>query len=255
MAILFEQKGHIVQITLNRPEVLNAMDPETYKDIGEALTTIESEPEVRVGIITGAGSRAFTTGADINRMHGDNERTMSWSPWRANRFDFGLTTSKPIIAAINGYALGGGLELALMCDIRIAASHAQFGSPEVKWNLLHGYGALRLPQLIPLSNAMEMLLTGEFIDAQEALRLGLVSRVVSAEELLPTAYSIAEKICNNGPLAVQMTKELVSRGLNGSLEDGLRLYKSFYQIIGSTEDQKEGTAAFTQKRKPIFKGK
>jgi E-phenylitaconyl-CoA hydratase len=188
-------------------------------------------------------------------MHGDDERGQSWAPWRANRFDFGLSTSKPMIAAINGYALGGGLELALLCDIRIAVPHAQFGSPEVKWNLLHGYGALRLPQIIPLSNAMEMLLTGEFIDAQEALRLGLVSRVVPSEELLPTAYSIAEKISNNGPLAVQMTRELVLRGLNSSLEDGLRLYKSYYQIIAGTEDQREGTAAFAQKRKPVFKGK
>src|SRR2546421_4967536 len=126
MAILVEQKGHILQITLNRPEVLNAMDPETYEEIGETLIAIENNPEVRVGIITGTGERAFTVGADINRMHGDDERGQSWAPWRANRFDFGLSTSKPMIAAINGYALGGGLELALLCDIRIAVPHAQF---------------------------------------------------------------------------------------------------------------------------------
>jgi len=255
MGILITQKGPIVQLTINRPEVLNAMDPETYDEIGRALVAIEDDPEIRVGIITGAGDRAFSTGADIKRMHGDSERGMAWTPWRANRFDFGLTTSKPMIAAINGYALAGGLELALLCDIRIAAAHAQFGTPEVKWNLLHGYGALRLPQIIPLSNAMEMLLTGEFIDAQEALRLGLVSRVVPAEELLPTAYAIAERICNNGPLAVQMTKELVLRGLHGSLEDALRLYKAYYQIISCTEDQREGTAAFAEKRAPVFRGK
>jgi enoyl-CoA hydratase/carnithine racemase len=255
MGILTERKDHIVQITINRPEVLNAMDPETYEEIGKALVMIENDPEVRVGIITGAGDRAFSAGADIKRMHGDREREMAWAPWRPDRFDFGLATSKPMIAAINGYALAGGLELALLCDIRIAASHAQFGTPEVKWNLLHGYGALRLPQIIPLSYAMEMLLTGEFIDAQTALRLGLVSRVVPAEELLPTAYAIAEKICNNGPLAVQMTKELVLRGLSSSLEDALRLYKAYYQIIGYTDDLREGTAAFAEKRAPVFRGK
>ncbi len=255
MGVLVEQKGPVVQITLNRPEVLNAMDPQTYEEIGEALVALEHDPEVRVGIITGAGDKAFTAGADINRMHDAAERRVSWEPWRPNRFDQGLNTSKPLIAAINGYALGGGLELALACDIRIAASHAQFGTPEVKWNLLHGYGALRLPQSIPLSNVMEMLLTGDFIDAQEALRLGLVSRVVSAEELLPAAYRTAQKICDNGPLAVQMTKELVLRGLNSSLEDALRLYKAYNQIIGSTEDQREGTLAFAQKRKPVFQGK
>jgi E-phenylitaconyl-CoA hydratase len=230
------------------------MDPDTYREIDECLLKLDGDPEVRVGIITGAGEKAFTAGADLKLMHTDEERALPWEPWRPRRWDFGLTVSKPLIAAINGYALAGGLELALMCDIRIAASHAKFGTPEVKWNLLHGYGALLLPHIVSLSDAMLMLLTGDFIGADEALRIGLVSRVVPLPELLPAAYSIAERISQNGPLAVRMTKELVHRGRSMSLEDALRVYAAFFQIIGATEDQREGTRAFAQKRTPEFGG-
>jgi len=184
----------IATITLNRPEKLNAMDLDTYREITEAFRAIERDPGIRVGVITGAGDRAFSAGADLKTMHRAETERAAWSPWSASdRWDFGATTTKPMVAAVNGYALAGGLELALVCDIRIASDNAQFGTPEVKWDLLHGYGAYRLPQVVGLSNAMHLLLTGTFIDAQEALGIGLVSRVVPGDQLLPTAYEIATR--------------------------------------------------------------
>jgi E-phenylitaconyl-CoA hydratase len=255
MPILFERRDAVAQITLNRPEVLNAMDRETYREVTDALQEIEKDPEIRVGIITGAGDRAFSSGADIKEMHGPHDVHDVWQPWRPDRWDFGVNTSKPMIAAITGYALAGALELTLLCDIRIAAPHAEFGCPEVKWNLLHGFGALRLPKVVGLSAAMEMLLTGEFIDAERALQIGLISRIVPLEDLLPTAYRIAERICENGPLAVQVTKEIVLRGLDSSLEDGLRFYKAYDAMLNQSEDQREGTRAFAEKRKPRFIGR
>ncbi|TAN34623.1 enoyl-CoA hydratase/isomerase family protein [bacterium] len=252
MQVKYEVKGSVAQITLDRPEAMNAMNPEMYQLIDESLLKLDGDPAVRVGIITGAGDQAFTAGADLKRMHTEEEREQPWQPWRPHRWEFGLSISKPLIAAVNGYALAGGLELALMCDIRLASATAQFGTPEVKWNILHGYGALRLPQMMSLSDAFLMLLTGQFISADEALRMGLVSRVVPPLELIPAAYSIADAISQNGPLAVRMTKELVYRGLDMSLEDALRIYSAYYQIIGQTADQREGTTAFAQKRKPKF---
>src|SRR5271166_1117193 len=152
MAILFESKDGIARITINRPEVLNALDPATYAEITDAFQRIERDAEILVGIVTGAGDKAFTAGADLKLMHTGTDDLSQWTPWRADRWDFGATTSKPLIAAINGYALAGGLELALVCDIRIASANAIFGTPEVKWNLLHGLGAYLLPRVISLSH-------------------------------------------------------------------------------------------------------
>ena len=163
--------------------------------------------------------------------------------------------AKPVIAAINGYCLAGGLEVALACDIRIASETASFGCPEVRWNLLHGYGALRLPQMVPMSLAMEMMLTGERIDAQEAYRIGLVSRVVPASELMKTAEAIAQRICENAPIAVRVTKELAYRGLHLPLDDGTRLYAALSRSVMATEDAREGPRAFAEKRPPQFKGR
>ena len=187
MAIILESRDGIATITLNRPEVLNAMDPATYAEITEAFAQIDRDPDIAVGIVTGAGDKAFTAGADLKLMHAGSAEPGEWMPWRPDRWDFGAPVSKPLIAAINGYALAGGLELALICDIRIASPNARFGAPEVRWNLLHGYGAYQLPRIISLSHAMEMLLTGQFIDAPTAERIGLVSRVVPAGELLSEA--------------------------------------------------------------------
>ncbi len=252
MAIIFERQDGIAKITLNRPEVLNALDPQTYAEITDAFVEIERDPAVRVGIVTGAGERAFTAGADLKLMHTGASDPAEWAPWRADRWDFGLTTSKPLIAAVNGYALAGGLELALVCDIRIASPNATFGTPEVKWNLLHGYGAYRLPRIISPSHAMEMLLTGEFIDAPTALRIGLVSRVVPAGDLQAEAWRIAERIAGNGPMAVRMTKELVQHGLSASPAEHFRLMREYYSRVDATADQAEGLRAFAEKRRPQY---
>jgi enoyl-CoA hydratase/carnithine racemase len=254
MAIIFERHDGIATITLNRPEVLNALDPATYREVTDAFLEIERDPEVRAGIVTGAGDRAFTAGADLKLMHTGAADFTQWSPWRQDRWDFGLTTSKPMIAAINGYALAGGLELALVCDLRIASPNAVFGTPEVKWNLLHGFGAYRLPQIISLSHAMEMLLTGEFIDAQKAERIGLISRIVPAGELLAEATRLAELIAANGPMAVRMTKELVQHGLSASPAEHFRLMHEYYSRVDATDDQSEGLQAFAEKRRPRYTG-
>jgi E-phenylitaconyl-CoA hydratase len=257
MAIIFERTDGIATIILNRPEAMNAMDPETYDEITGAFVEIEDDDDTRVAIVTGAGDKAFTAGADLKLMHTGEQvgqpLSSEWKPWRANRWDFGLTTSKPLIAAVNGYALAGGLELALICDIRIASPNAQFGTPEVKWNLLDGYGAYRLPRIVGLSYAMEMLLTGEFIDAEEAARIGLVNRVVPADRLMDEARRIAERIRDNGPMAVRMTKELVNRGMSGSLDDHFRLMREYYDRVDSTADQAEGLAAFRERRQPDYR--
>jgi enoyl-CoA hydratase/carnithine racemase len=253
MAILFESREGVARITINRPEVLNALDPATYTEITEAFQEIERDQDILVGIITGAGEKAFTAGADLKIMHTGGGDLGQWSPWRQDRWDFGATTSKPLIAAINGYVLAGGLELALVCDIRIASPNAVFGTPEVKWNLLHGFGAYQLPRIISLSHAMEMLLTGEFIDAATAERIGLVSRVVPADELQAEADRIARVIAGNGPMAVRMTKELVRSGLSASPPEHFRLMNEYYSRVDATADQSEGLTAFAEKRKPRYR--
>jgi enoyl-CoA hydratase/carnithine racemase len=253
MALVFERSDGIATVTLDRPTKLNAMDWATYGELTEAFREIERDDDVRVGILTGAGDRAFSAGADLKTMHGaEAEGPPAWRPWSPDRWDFGATTTKPLIAAVNGYALAGGLELALVCDIRIASTTAQFGTPEVKWDLLHGYGAYRLPQIVGLSHAMDLLLTGSFIDAETALRIGLVSRLVEPEALMPTAHEIARTIVGNGPTAVRMTKDLVQRGLELPLENYLRLLRMYYDRIDASEDQREGLRAFAERRTPAY---
>jgi enoyl-CoA hydratase/carnithine racemase len=252
MAILFDRDDGVARITINRPDVLNAMDPATYAEITDAFKQIDGDPKIAVGIITGAGDRAFSAGADLKIMHSGGADLGQWTPWRAERWDFGATTSKPLIAAINGYALAGGLELALVCDLRIASSNAVFGTPEVKWNLLHGFGAYQLPRIISLSHAMEMLLTGEFIDAATAERIGLVSRIVPPNELQAEADRLARRIAGNGPMAVRMTKELVRHGLAASPAEHFRLMHEYYSRVDATAEQAEGLSAFAEKRKPRY---
>ena len=254
MAIIFESRDGVATITINRPEVLNAMDPATYTEITQAFQRIEEDPGILAGIITGAGEKAFTAGADLKIMHTGGAGLGQWTAWRADRWDFGATTSKPLIAAVNGYALAGGLELALVCDIRIASPNAVFGAPEVKWNLLHGFGAYQLPRIISLSHAMEMPLTGEFIDAATAERIGLISRIVPAGDLQAEAGRIARVIAGNGPMAVRMTKELVRNGLSASPPEHFRLMTEYYSRVDATSDQAEGLAAFAEKRKPRYHG-
>jgi len=252
----FGIKDHVATITLNRPEKQNAMDSEMYEAISSHLSQIDSNDDIWVGVITGAGEKAFTAGADLVGMHGTAEKAeVGWSSPRPTRFDLGLEVQKPLIAAVNGYCLAGGLELALVCDIRIASETAQFGCPEVKWNLLHGYGAQLLPRIVGASNAMYMLLTGQFIDAAEALRIGLVNEVVPRDRLMRRVYELAAVICGNGPMAIRMTKELALRSRDLSIPDGIRLYQALNRLVELSDDLEEGTRAFAEKRKPEFKNR
>jgi len=244
MAVTEERTGGVGTVVLNRPGALNAMDTGTYEEVTAALERIEADPEVRVGIVSGAGGRAFSAGADLKEMHNQPHGGERWAPWRGKRWDLGLTVSKPLIAAIDGYAVAGGLELALLCDIRIATPSSQFGAPEVKWNLLHGFGALRLPAVVGLGNAMRLLLSGEFIDAGEALRIGLVNEVVEPAELMPQAHRLAATIGSRAPDAVAMTKELALQGLGAPLEQSMRLYHSYMAALEGSEEQLERTGGF-----------
>jgi E-phenylitaconyl-CoA hydratase len=258
MPIRYEQDGQIATITIDRPEAMNAMDRDTSRELAEAFQDFDQEARLRVAILTGAGDKAFSAGADLKKMYGraeDGNIGEIWDVERQWRLGQRLQVWKPIIAAINGYCLAGGLELAMACDIRLASATASFGCPEVRWGILHGYGALRLPKTMPLSAAMELLLTGERITAEEAFRLGIVSRVVPPAELMPTARRLAEKICANGPLAVRVTKELAWRGLEMSLDEGLRLYAALGALVRASEDAREGPRAFAEKRQPQFKGR
>jgi E-phenylitaconyl-CoA hydratase len=255
MAVKFERDGKVAVLTLDRPEKLNAMNMEMYTEISARLAEIDRDDGIWVGIVTGAGDKAFTAGADLGTVHDPGEEHSGWSAVRANRFDLGLEIQKPLIAAVNGYCLAGGLELALVCDIRIASERAQFGTPEVKWNILHGYGAQLLPGIVGFSNAMNMLLTGRFIDAREAHRIGLVQEVVPHEQVLARSREVADEICRNGPMAVRITKELVLRSRDMTLADGVRYYQSLMRVIDDSEDLAEGTRAFEERRTPDFKNR
>jgi enoyl-CoA hydratase/carnithine racemase len=244
MAIIEQRSAGTMTITLNRPEALNAMDTATYREVTEALRRIEADSKVRVGIVTGSGSRAFSSGADLKEMHGQPHQDGPWKPWHADRWDLGLTISKPLIAAIDGFAVAGGLELALFCDLRIATPASQFGAPEPRWNLLHGFGALRLPAVVGLGNAMRLLLTGELIDAKEALRIGLVNELVEPDELIDHAHKLAATIGSLSADAVSMTKELALRGLGAPLEQNMRLYHSYMSALEGSEEQLRRTGEF-----------
>ena len=256
--ILYETKGAVVRITLNRPEAMNAFDLPTAQELGRRLEEFDRDSALRVAIMTGAGDKAFCAGADLKKMHGGSHAGGIHELWQSElqyRLGQRLQVAKPVIAAINGYCLAGGLELALGCDIRIASTTASFGCPEVRWSILHGFGAMRLPHTVPMSVAMEMLLTGERIDAARALAVGLVSRVVEPARLLPEAEALAARIGENGPLAIQITKELAWRSLHQHPDDALRFYTAVTALIHETEDAKEGPRAFAEKRAPQFKGR
>jgi len=256
--ILYETKGTIARITINRPEAMNAFDLATARLLGERLKEFDRDPALRVAILTGAGDKAFCAGADLKKMHGGSHAggiNELWDYERQERLGQRLHVEKPVIAAINGYCLAGGLELALGCDLRIASTTASFGCPEVRWSILHGFGAMRLPHTVPMSVAMEMLLTGERIDAPRAYEVGLVSRLVEPPALLATAEQLAERIAANGPLAIKVTKELAWRGLHEHPDDMLRFYAAVTALMHETEDAKEGPRAFSEKRAPRFKNR
>ena len=256
MAIDYKKEGRIAIFTINRPEALNAMNVQANRELHQAMVDFRDDPDLWVGIITGAGEKAFCAGADIKDLLPflKENRYTTWAiPTTPMR---GLELWKPLIAAINGLALGGGLEIVLACDIRIASENARLGTPEVTLGLIPGWGGTqRLPRMLPWCKAAEILLMGRPIDAQEAYRIGLVNKVVPLEELMPTAREWAEVICQAGPLAVRAAKEAMIRGCSLTLEDGLRLENSLEAYCLGTEDFTEGTTAFVDKRKPAYKAK
>jgi len=255
--IKFNKEGKIAIFTINRPDALNSMNVQTAWELHEALVAFRDDDELWVGIITGAGDRAFCAGADIKDMLPFLQKNLPQRPWAMPATPMrGLELWKPLIAAINGLALGGGLEIALACDIRIASEKARLGVPEVTLGLLPGWGGTqRLPRMVPRCKAAEMLLTGKPIDAQEAYRIGLVNTVVPPEAIMSTAREWAETICQAGPLAVRAAKEAMIRGSSLTLEEGLKLENDLEAYLMSTKDFTEGTKAFTEKRKPDFKAR
>ncbi len=263
MPVKFETAERIAILTISRPLAMNALDEETLASLNEAWIDFRDNPELWVAIITGAGGKAFCAGADIKDLAKYfRTKTAIQRKAKADREPGmgGITRNleiwKPIIAAINGHCLAGGLEIALACDIRIASENATFGLPEVSRGIIPGAGGTqRLPRLIPLGKSLEMILTGDRIDAQEAYRIGLVNRVVPPDQLLPEATKLAERICRNAPLAVQAAKEAVYRGLDLPLSEGLRLEQFLAEPICQSEDAKEGPRAFFEKRPAQFKGK
>ena len=258
MALDFEvSPDGIALITLNRPERLNAMDAEHYQWLSQAWCKVRDDANIRVAIITGAGQRAFTTGADIKSFLTEPPSLSDmWLTQRDQLLNRGLEIWKPVIAAVNGLCLGGGMTLLLATDIRIAATHASFSLAEVKRGVIPGNGGTqRVLDQLPYAIGMEMLLTGEAMDAQAAQRWGLVNRVVAPEDLLSTAYAYARKIAANAPLAVQAAKELALRARDVDLHTGLRIEAVINRMLMQTEDAKEGPAAFAEKRPPQFKGK
>ncbi|HXG16618.1 MAG TPA: enoyl-CoA hydratase-related protein [Calidithermus sp.] len=260
--VLYEQKDRVVTITINRPEAMNAIDPETHEALVAAWTRFRDDDEAWVAILTGAGDRAFSAGADLKKMipaafsGGRGYDPVAHNAYGLGGITRGLEIWKPMIAAINGFCLAGGLEQALACDFRIAAEHARFGLTEVRWAIMPGAGGTqRLPRVVGLTRAMEMILTAEPIDAQEALRIGLVNRVVPLPRLMEEARALAETLCERGPLALRAAKEAVLRGLSLPLADGLRLEAFLAGTLRGTEDAAEGPRAFAEKRKPNFKAR
>ena len=257
--IIYEKDGRIALITINRPERLNAIDPQTSYELLSAFSDFRDDEELWVAILTGSGERAFSTGNDLVVMSearsGGGERTMT-PPAPFGGITRGFECWKPIIAAINGYCLAGGLEIAASCDIRVAAEHAQFGVPEVTRGIIPAAsGTQRLPRMLPKGIALELLITGARFDAEWALRYGLVNYVVPADQVLPKARELAQKICENGPLAVRAAKESALRGLELPFEEGLKQEIEFSRKVIATEDAREGPLAFAQKRKPEYKGR
>jgi enoyl-CoA hydratase/carnithine racemase len=255
--VLYEKKGSIAYVTVNRPKVLNALNTPTWTDIRTAFEAAKADPSVLGVILTGAGDKAFIAGADISELaHVDAFGAEESSRFGQSVLDSIENLGKPVIAAVNGFALGGGCETAMACTIRIAAEHAKFGQPEVKLGLLPGGGGTqRLPRLVGKGRALQLILTGETISAQEAYRIGLVNEVVPAANLIARAEAILKQIGANAPIAVKFSLEAANKGLETSQAEGFALEASYFGICAATEDKKEGTSAFLEKRAPQFHGR
>ncbi len=253
--ILVERKRNIARVTINRPDKLNALNALAKEELRKAFEELKSDSSVDVVILTGSGEKAFVAGTDIKELTAlTNASGREFAAGGQRVFDLIENLGKPVLAAVNGYALGGGCELALSCHIRVAAESAKFGQPEVNLGIIPGYGGTqRLARLVGKGRAMEMILTGDSIDAEEALRIGLVNRVVPSAELLSVCEAMAEKIASKGQIAVRLALKAVNMTHETNLTDGQELEASLFGLCCGTEDFREGTKAFLEKRKPSFK--
>jgi enoyl-CoA hydratase/carnithine racemase len=255
--ILYEKKGPIAYVTLNRPKVLNALNKATIAELKIVFEDARDDSTIRGVIFTGSGDKAFAAGADIGEM----ASTTAVEAEETTRRGQGVTElienlGKPVIAAVNGFALGGGCELAMSCTIRLAAETAKFGQPEVKIGIMPGYGGTqRLPRLVGKGRALQLILSGKIINVQEAYRIGLVNEIVPNAGLIARAEAILQQINSNGPIGVKYSIEAVNKGMETSLSEGLLLEASLFAICTGTEDKKEGTSAFLEKRAPQFRGR
>ncbi|HMO87389.1 MAG TPA: enoyl-CoA hydratase-related protein [Lacipirellulaceae bacterium] len=264
MTLLFEKSGHIATLTINRPESMNAMDPATYKQLSDAWIEVRDNPEIWVAVITGANNserppekQAFTAGADLKKtIPQSSELWHFWQTQEDQILNRGLEVWKPVVAAVNGFCLAGGMTLLFATDIRIASEHASVGISEVKRGILPGNGGTqRAVHQLPYPVAMELLLVGDTLSAQEALKYGLVNRVVPHGQLMPATMEVAEKLAANPPLAVRAIKELAIRSQHLPLHDGLRLEQAIQSVLRQSEDAKEGPRAFAEKRAPVYRGR
>lgn len=253
---LYEKSDRIATITINRPQALNALNKETMQEILQLLDDVAEDENIRVVVITGAGGKAFSAGADIKEMRGFNSLKARALAERGHKLCRAIETlGKPVIAAINGYALGGGLEMAMACDFRIASDKAKMGQPEVNIGLIPGWGGTqRLPRLIGKTAAKEMIYTGKMVNAEKAEKLGLVNKVVPADQLMSAVKEFASELVDKPPKAIEIAKSLINQGVETDLETALKFEREGFGVVASTEDSKEGLAAFLEKRKPKFKG-
>lgn len=254
--LLLERRGRVAIITINRPEKRNALNIKTREEGAAVLEELRGDDSVGVVVITGAGDKAFIAGADISEFAGRTALSQRAVMVGRSLFNAIDTFPKPIIAMVNGYCLGGGCEVALACDIRIASENASFGQPEINLGIIPGGGGTqRLTRLVGEGKSMEMILTGEIIDAQTALAIGLVNHVVPLDQLEAKTMEIAKRIAEKGPVAVSLAREAVKIASRSNLDDGLRREVDLFALCFSSEDKDEGVSAFLEKRKPIFKGK
>ena len=256
--IVFEAGANgVAMVTVNRPDKLNALSGAVVLELRDAFQRIAGQAEIRAAIITGAGEKAFVAGADITELEKLSPSEAREFALRGQRvFRLLETCGKPSVAAVNGYALGGGLELAMACTVRFAADNARLGQPEVKLGIIPGYGGTqRLPRLVGRGRALELLLSGEPVTAAEAHRIGLVNAVMPLPELIACSQAWLGKVLANGPVAVALAMETVDAGLEAGLEEGLRLEAAAFGLSAATEDRREGTRAFLEKRRPVFAGK
>lgn len=255
--IIYEKNEGVATITLNRPEALNAFSKEVVEEILHALEDVKTDEAVRVLVFTGAGEKAFSAGADIKAMVGMTALKARELSFMGEKLCVGLENlEKPVIAAINGYALGGGLEVAMSCDLRIASENAKMGQTEINIGLIPGWGGTqRLTRLVGMTKTKEMVFTGRIIDAKTAEQIGIVNMVVPADKFRETVSQFAKDLASKAPVALKVAKALINKGSDIGLESALALEREGFGVVGSSEDLKEGVSAFTEKRKPVFKGR